>query len=65
MNGVDKKWKLENRDFYSLPENLRNYIKELETMADPSYLVQQYILTKDENEMLRAKIKEMKNETTA
>lgn len=44
----------------ALPEPVRDYIMGLETNADPSGMVRQNVLLKDENETLRLKIKEMK-----
>lgn len=42
-----------------LPEKVREYIHDLETLCDPAGLVRENALLKNENEMLRAKLREV------
>lgn len=42
----------------ALPERLRSYIHQLETVTDPAGDLRELVLTRDENAMLRAKLAE-------
>ncbi len=46
----------------NLPEPLRKYIHDLETLCDPAYIMQGNARLSEENELLRLKIKDIKNE---
>lgn len=53
-------WKPTAKNINALPAGIKNYIYHLETQCDPQLYIRDWILTKDENDYLKAKIKALK-----
>jgi hypothetical protein len=51
-----------SEDTNNLPDNIRQYVMELETFADPAGIVRRNMELEDVNNCLQAKVAEMKLE---
>lgn len=58
---IDKSWLPTPANINALPKPVRSYIHDLGTLCDPQYIMQENVLLKDENDQLRAKIKELRS----
>ncbi len=57
----DSGWLPTAANINALPEPIFKYVAGLETIADPQYIIRENTLLRDENDQLRAYIKEALN----
>lgn len=58
---IPKDWLPTSDNINALPDPLRSWVHDLETICDPSGMVRDNVLIADENAQLRALIKELKS----